>query len=31
MRRNWETLDLDKIQDNWYDIFPLYSEPLLIS
>lgn len=31
MRRNWEILDLDRIQDNWYDRVALYSVPLLIA
>ena len=31
MRRNWEILDLDKIQDNWYDRVTLCSLLLLIA
>ena len=27
MRRNWDILDLDKIQDNWYDKVALHSIP----
>jgi hypothetical protein len=27
MRRNWETLDLEKIQDHWYERVTLRSDP----